>query len=369
VNLPEGASLDRKSNLPDLSLWCLNPQSVLETCVYRIPEQAANHPREPDEPISAGSCSRVIGDNAVVFSESPPWLEDSNDVKAPSVGITSMVWALCGTAFRTHAHEGLCTSLGEHGLQLQAVHHGKWLEQLQMQDEPLVHLKMDGDGVGDEFRKSPLADFPWRSMELARMVQHRLVAGVQRALEHRSGKSPGRHATLPVDVVYVGGDDVYVIMPESILSEFLEGFGRADIEQLKDNPWRHTSFSFIAALLEPKEQLLQGMAASSDTATAAATQTDRLAAANLAASRLVTTGLDAVKSDLRGQSILDTATLQKTIDDAVKSSELAHHAMTATLQPTRLEQGASLGDGRHLLRGRVFVIGPGPITGEDARAT
>jgi hypothetical protein len=235
-----------------------------------------------------------------------------------------------------------------------------------MPDEPLVHLKMDGDGVGDEFCKSPLADFPWRSMELARMVQHRVVAGVRKALEQCPVKADGKHETLPVDVVYVGGDDVYVIMPQRMLPEFLEGFGRGDIPELENNPWKHTPFSFIAARLEPKERLLHGIASSSDSAATAMERTDRLAAANLAASRLVTMGLDAVKSDFRKEAALDTKPLQNIINDALAASSLAHHGMTATLDPLPSEHGHGDHAGQWLLRGRVFVIGPGttgPITG------
>jgi len=356
ASLPEGEKIDRTSNLPGLSVWCREPLSVLEIALHRLPSGEGGDRSAAEEPVGGGSCSRVRGDKAVSFRRECPWLQDEEEKEKDPAGITSMIWALCGTAFRTHAHEGLCASLNSPHLSLQKIKHGEWLQQLGMSEASLVHLKLDGDGVGDRFRSHPPSDFPWLSMQLARMVQRRLVAGVQSALEKPASPTQGKDGpTVPVDVVYVGGDDVYVIVPDPLLQRFLDGFG-GSLSQLEGNPWKDTSFTFIAACLEAKDKLLAGIddqrgGPGSDTS-------ERFAAANLAAARLVTEGLGEVKKDFKEKGLLDPAALQQIVDEALEVSCLCTHSMRAELEATRLECGRDGGDGRRLMRGRRIIVGP-----------
>ena len=354
-SLPEGGGINIATNLPSLSAWCREPLSALEIALYRLPEPDKKGCPAADDSVPGGSCTRVTGDSAVSFRRPCPWLQDEELGQEGSAGITSMIWALCGTAFRTHTHEGLCKALSRPDLYLQNVKHGHWLQQLGMSDESLVHLKLDGTGVGDRFRKHSLADFPWLSMQLARMLQHRLVAGVRSALEHSppaDGKEGG--PTLPVDVVYVGGDDVYVILPEPLLQRFLEGFG-GWLPDIEGNPWKDTAFTFVAACLEPKEKLLYGI--EEPRGGAGSEKSNRLAAANLAAARVVTEGLDAVKKDVKGEAPCDPVALQRIIDESLKVSNLSAHAMRADMDQTPLGCGRDLGDGRRLMRGRRIIVG------------
>ena len=371
-----GDQLDRATNLPTLKPWCMQPLSVLEICLYRIPKDDSDKPADDDETSEDGSCSRVIGDKAVGFKTPAPWLQgedgddkdnadgkDGDDAKTGCVGITSMIWALCGTAFRTHAHEGLCNALGVTNRRLQAVKHGDWLQQLGMSKESLVHLKIDGDGVGERFRTSSLADFPWLSMQLGRMVQQRLVAGVGEAIKRCPSVGGVDVPTLPIDVVYVGGDDVYVILPELVLSPFLDGFAQPQ-ETLAGNPWKQAAFTFIAAKLKPRANLLAGLDA--EKGSAGSPTSERFAAANLAAARLVTEGLKPVKKDFKGEATLDQRaieSIQSMLDRALKDSKLFSHRMMATAVPDALHHGPCCGDGRHLLRGRIFEVGPAPSSG------
>jgi hypothetical protein len=363
-NLPEGTGLERNTNLPALSVRCLAPLSVLEICLYRIAkEEAATKPSDHDA-FADGTCARVLGDAAVEFQTSPPWLQDESDDRETvddndsskdkkqkeQFGITSMIWALSGTAFRTHAHEGLCSALQVPDLQLQAVHHGKWLRQLGMPDDSLVHLKIDGDGVGERFRTSPLADFPSLSMQLGRTVQRRLVAGIQAVLEKHT------QPTLPVDVVYVGGDDVYVILPWAVVDPFLCGFSDA-VQSLARTPWELTPFTFVAARLKPKDDLQTGI--EEGRGGARSQRRDRFAAANLAAARLVTEGLKPVKKHFKGEASLEAAIIQGIIDSALSPrSGLDEHPMQVTPDPTPCHYGDKLACGRHLVRGLVFEVGP-----------
>lgn len=362
--------LDRATNLPTLKLLCMRPLSVLEICVYRILEDDRNKLSDDADVVPAGTCAHVKGDKAVAFKTPAPWLEgeavdnkgdgDDGAVQKEEAGITSMIWALCGTAFRTHAHEGLSTALGIRNRQLQAVKHGDWLQQLGMSNESLIHLKIDGDGVGERFRTSPLADFPWLSMQLGRMVQQRLVAGVRSAIAECPEGGGDGEPTLPIDVVYVGGDDVYVILPEPILKPFLDGFAKP-LPGLDGNPWEQAPFTFVAARLKPKADLLASVDATKGAARSP--RSERFAAANLAASRLVTEGLKPVKKDFKREATLDPLAIQSKLDEALEDPKFSTHQMLATATPEPLHHGPCCGDGRHLLRGRIFDVGPKPISG------
>lgn len=370
ANLPDGVPLDRHRTIPALSLMCSAPMSVLDLCVHRF-AKADRPSTDLARSTVEGSCTRVLGDDAVAFRSTPPWLQNEDDGNENektdnklAVGITSIVWALCGTAFRTHAHEGLCRSFERldavracleaplrpkpDTLVLQEIHHGGWLEQLRMRDESLVHVKMDGDGVGERFRASPVADYPWLSMQLARMVQRRLVAGVLAALKSCNVAGHDTVSTLPIDVVYVGGDDVYVIMPWPVLNAFFGGFA-VHSPELATNPWRDTCFTFVAAKLSPKQVLLAGIQQPETTR--------RFAAANLAAARLVTEGLDRVKDEFKGKSVLDRNKLQEFVNNALKESHLADHQMRIAVEEQPLICDHAVGDGRRILRGRVIHVG------------
>jgi hypothetical protein len=230
------------------------------------------------------------------------------------------------------------------------VHHGKWLRQLGMPDDSLVHLKIDGDGVGEQFRTSALADFSSLSMQLGRTVQRRLVAGIRAVLE----KYP--QPTLPVDVVYVGGDDVYVVLPWAVVDSFLYGFSDA-VQGLERTPWELTPFTFVAARLKPKDDLQAGI--EEGRGDVRFQRRDRFAAANLAAARLVTEGLKPVKKHFKGEASLEIAEIQGIIDSALSPrSGLAEHPMQATLDDTPRHYGGQLAWGRHLVRGLVFEVGP-----------
>ncbi len=365
-NLPEGTGLQRNTNLPALSVRCLAALSVLDICLYRVAEEEAGAKPSDDDTFADGTCARVLGDVAVEFQTSPPWLQDESDEQETidgtdsskeknqkeRFGITSMIWALSGTAFRTHAYEGLCTALNVPDLRLQAVKHGKWLRQLGLPNDSLVHLKIDGDGVGDRFRTSSLADFPSLSMQLARMVQRRLVAGVQAVLE----KFPAEPLqTVPVDVVYVGGDDVYVILPWTVLDFFLSGFSDA-VQGLEENPWQLTPFTFVAARLTPRDDLLAGI--EEGRGGAGSQRSNRFAAANLAAARLVTEGLKHVKNEFKEETSLKTTTIQAIIKSALSQAKLGDHPMVANPDGKPQHYGSQLACGRHLIRGLVFEVGP-----------
>lgn len=320
------------TQLPGFSVRCKEPWSLLQICVHRVPkEPKKREARVPPEPADdeTTECAHVIG-QPPVFSTYPPWLRPQGGKRR--VGVAAVAWSLCGTTYRTHAHEGLCEAIGDRQLQLQSVHHGEWLETLGMPDSRLTHLKLDGDGVGERFLRAPLADSTLLSMELARSMQHRLIAGVREALAVHKRSYPGvENRPLPIDVVYLGGDDLYVCLPWDLVDVFLAAFATND---MGNNPWNTLTFTFVAARLQPKKAILAGV----DPADWKSRES-RLDDANQTAARLLTYGLRTVKDSFRDEMPLDVASLQKLAD---------RQGMTVHAEPTPYE--------RESLRGRVIDV-------------
>lgn len=331
VDDPHCAPLDA-TQLPEFSVRCKGPWSLLDICVQRLPKEEKKR-RVADVPSPAADevteCAQVIG-HPPVFSSYPPWLHSHEGQRR--VGVAAVAWSLCGTTYRTHSHEGLCEAIGDRQLRLQSVHHGEWLTSLSMPDSQLTHLKLDGDGVGERFREQPLADATLLSMELARSMQHRLIAGVREALADHKRRYPGlENRPLPIDVVYLGGDDLYVCLPWDLVDVFLAAFATEDMGH---NPWNTLTFTFIAARLQAKKDILAGVD-SADWKT----RESRLEDANQIAARLLTYGLRTVKDSFLAGTPLDMAVLQKLAD---------RQGMTVRAELTPYEQNC--------LRGRVIDV-------------
>jgi hypothetical protein len=328
---PQCAPLN-DTQLPEFSVRCKGPWSLLDICVQRVPKEqktrcVADIPRPAAD--EAAECAHVIG-HPPVFSSYPPWLRAHEGQQR--VGVAAVAWSLCGTTYRTHSHEGLCEAIGNRDLQLLPVHHGEWLDALGMPESRLTHLKLDGDGVGDRFRAEPLANSTLLSMELARSMQRRLIAGVRETLAvHKRDYPELTNRPLPIDVVYLGGDDLYVCLPWDLVDRFLVAFGTDDTGCA---PWKTMTFTFIAARLQAKKDILAGVD-SADWRT----HKSRLDDANQTAARLLTYGLRNVKDSQRDATPLDMAALQSLAD---------LQGMTLRAEPTPYEQNC--------LRGRVIDV-------------
>jgi hypothetical protein len=302
---PDGSGIAALTleQLPGFEVRCKEPWSLLEICVHRLPEEEKGKSESTRRRVAniESECAHATGHPAI-FTTYPPWLQPDGGRRP--VGVAAIAWSLCGTTYRTHSHEGLCESLGEHDLSLQSVHHGEWLKTLSLENSRLTHLKIDGDGVGRRFREAALADFPWLSMELARLMQSRLTEGVRSALTEHRRKFPGLQVlTLPVDVVYLGGDDLYICVPWDLAEYFMGGFGATN-DEVATNQWSDLRFTFIAARLQPITQILSGVDSADYDA-----RTLRLDSANQAAARLLTFGLRVVKDSFKSGSPLDTTRL------------------------------------------------------------
>ena len=289
---------------PETSVKADKVFSLLDICILEpAKEQPKRKTTRPAKPLALhrDECAQVRGDRAV-FASSPDWHDEERH--SGRTGLTSVVWSLCGTTFRTHAFEGLRNALSRHDLQMPPVGQQHLLNMLDMKNEPLVHLKIDGDGVGDVFRRNRYADFPRLSLELAHVMRSRLVAAVGRAMVEHSRLKPNRScATIPIDLVYLGGDELYCCLPGPLVEAFLDGFGS---KRVASGPWSETRYTFVALSLPPKREM------EAETATYDVVS-ERRRRINLAASTILNPGLKATKKAgkaiARGETPPSPATL------------------------------------------------------------
>jgi hypothetical protein len=256
----KSAGVLTSSVMPDIVFACSEPVSLAELCSPRttsgLPEPYRRMLQWRQNGLGEPPCAYVENDSALLPIESPEWLQERGPNSAAAMGWTSIVWSLCGSTFRTHAHEGLTATLRSEGLPLSPVHQGEWLQQLGMPSEPLVYVKIDGDRIGDQFRSARLTELPGHSLSLTRAVFRRFRRVVKKLLEETSGH---RSAGLPIDLVYLGGDDLLCCVPRKLLPHLLKAFGRP----LTSVPvWANVFFTFVAIEMPPKhavtrEQLLK----------------------------------------------------------------------------------------------------------------
>jgi len=243
------------SVMPDVVVTCSDPITLADLCcVHKTGEGPEPHRRvlgwrkefEGDSQCGYVECDRSLGTDA------PEWLRPEGRKSSNAMGWTSIVWTLCGATFRTHAYEGLAAKLALPDLSLAPVDQGKWLEGLGRQNEPLVYLKIDGDSIGDRFKSSRIPELPGLGLALVQSVFRRLVAAA-RDLLAAGGSGPA--AGLPLDLVYLGGDDLLCCVPQGLLPTLLESFGR---EQDARDPWASVTFTFAAIELPPKSDMDTG---------------------------------------------------------------------------------------------------------------
>jgi len=243
------------SVMPDVVVACSAPITLADLCsLHKVGAGPEPHRRvlgwgnvwEGDS-----QCGYVEDDRSL-GTDAPEWLRPEGRKSSNAMGWTSIVWTLCGATFRTHAYEGLAAKLALPDLSLAPVDQGKWLEGQGRQNEPLVYLKIDGDSIGDRFKSSRIPELPGLGLALVQSVFRRLVAAA-RDLLAAGGSSPA--VGLPLDIVYLGGDDLLCCVPQGLLPTLLESFGR---EQDSRDPWASMTFTFAAIELPPKSDMDTG---------------------------------------------------------------------------------------------------------------
>ena len=249
------AGVRPSSVMPDLVVACSEPISLANLCG---PHAAGDGP-EPHRRmlqwrtdfVGDPQCAYVEQDRGLCC-DTPEWLRPGDPREPKAMGWTSVVWSLCGATFRTHAHEGLASELELPDLPLAPVDLGKSLERWGRQNEPVVYVKIDGDLVGQRFRKRRIPELSGLGLALVQSVFRRLVAAARQLLA-ASGSHPT--AGLPLDLVYLGGDDLLCCVPQGLLRSLLESFGG---EQDLHGPWADMTFTFAAIELPPKSDMVPG---------------------------------------------------------------------------------------------------------------
>ena len=243
------------SVMPDLVMACSEPRSLAELCGPSAAGEGAEPQRRSlrwnigcaDDP----PCAYVEKDRGLCLV-TPEWLQPEDPRKPKAMGWTSVVWSLCGATFRTHAHEGVASELGLPDLVLAPVDLGKSLERWGRRNESIVYVKIDGDSVGDRFRSRRIPELPGLGLALVQSVFRRLTKAAGELLA-ASGNSPV--AGLPLDLVYLGGDDLLCRVPHGLLPTLLNAFGE---EGVAGGPWSDVTFTFAAIELPPKSDMNVG---------------------------------------------------------------------------------------------------------------
>ena len=186
----------------------------------------------------------VHGDSAITTISKVPWLEPRKGDAA--FGWKGVVWALAGQTYELRQVQGLCQTLGGPPLPGKRSHR-EWLAVLR-DTGPVVYLKLDGDGVGRAFASLPALRAFSASLEIQDQTHAGLEDGLRRSRSCWCVAHPEEALeALPIDVSYLGGDDLVCEVPESMLADFLQGFESAA---------RSTAIaSFSGALLKVQRDL------------------------------------------------------------------------------------------------------------------
>lgn len=293
----EASGVDPTGVMPVIGIQSSRPMSAVDLCTGRFSrfkalEEGTIEIRAVQPSLPA--CDVVLGDVGIT-ERSPAWLRDVGTQSAATTGWTGIVWSLCGTTFRTHCHEGFAAQLGIPDLRIVPVNQGEWLRMLSMVDEPLTYVKIDGDAIGRRFRRSPIPRLPALGLTLANTVFHRLVAAASAISRMRTHE--GHPPCLPMDIVYLGGDDLLCCIPRVALPMVLDAFGATSPRERR---WKAISFTFVAIELPGRSDLVRGADRSGLTTMAAAATRAVGAALNYAKS---ITKNEASERDVREQRL------------------------------------------------------------------
>jgi hypothetical protein len=179
-------------------------------------------------------CSGLVGDPAFQNAEFaiPAWFFRENAEKGESYGAAATVYSLAGTGFRVTTAQGLIEEVragseGRRWLQAQAKERAR-LEQVHAElgwPEPDASrgsrfvVRADGNAVGRLFVETPRLLRPALSLMVEAELRRRLTRAVVELVCHDDLKSL---QTLPIDLHYLGGDDVQLSIPGGLLERFLD---------------------------------------------------------------------------------------------------------------------------------------------------
>jgi hypothetical protein len=184
----------------------------------------------PAPPVFDGpSCPWVAGDRGRLPAQDLLWLD--GDRTKPTLGWSAMTWSLAGMTHRLMVHQGLCEGLARPDLSL-ITKHPDWLEALRESDGDHAYLKLDGDGVGVTLGTLPKLQASTVGLDILLHLQAGLLEGLNRVIGAWQANHPGQPlTTLPLDLLYLGGDDLVCSLPAAYLDDFLAGFEGAALSR------------------------------------------------------------------------------------------------------------------------------------------
>lgn len=251
--------LDVLASYPKIRIWS-EPMTIRDLCVPRreMDKKALEEERRTAaltdrycESISLGleqassTCSFVNNDRGLIAVGEVPWLRGEKDKE---IGWCGIVWSLAGPTYRAHTLQGLASWLDLQPLQLPTDHHD-WRRLLGEVDGGIAYLKLDGDRVGRTLGKLPYIKAIQAGLDLQETIQQGLLAGIDAVCD--SIKDGGQvPKTLPVDLIYLGGDDLLLSLPVRHLGVFLEGFQTSERSSGK---WSFTGIAISVPAIGPPQ--------------------------------------------------------------------------------------------------------------------
>ena len=171
------------------------------------------------KPLNEGE--KPTDDGGLLLVDQVPWRKGDEDHS--SIGWCGIAWSLAGTTYKAHTIQGFAEILERHGIRTHDTH-GEWLKGMGMGGEGTTYLFLDGNRVGKTFaRLPPILGFQV-ALDLLHHTQEGLLEGIREVCASVGPHAP--LATLPVELIYLGGDDLVCSMPTRFLPLFLEGFHR-----------------------------------------------------------------------------------------------------------------------------------------------
>lgn len=177
----------------------------------------------PEPPAFDGPpCPWVEGDRGRLPAQDLVWLD--GEKTKPTLGWSAMTWSLAGMTHRLMVHQGLGEGLARLDLPLFR-DHTDWLMALGESNGDHAYLKLDGDGVGVTLGTLPKLQANTAGLDILLHLQTGLLAGLHRMIDAWQANHPGQSlTTLPLDLLYLGGDDLVCSLPAAYLGDFLAGF-------------------------------------------------------------------------------------------------------------------------------------------------
>jgi len=212
-----GYELRQDCSLLQLSTQCVAMASELSETETGVRLMQFCRGRQPlDEP----ACSGHLG--SVVLPEKrhqmPLWYNPSGD---QAYGFIATTFSLAEITYSRMTRVMIREQLRSHyGMDVRAPENQQGLLRLLPGGDEgrLTYLKYDGDAIGRLFLSQPMIRRPAISIHLERLIRDAWIESVVELIRDRGLDG------IPVDLVYMGGDDLLMVLPDVLVKEFIQYF-------------------------------------------------------------------------------------------------------------------------------------------------